>query len=76
MVMERRNTTRRAELVRSIVAGVVRNPYAVVTRDSLQSWLHISGTVAQRLLDRLVSAGLVREVNAGVWARSPEGLRP
>ena len=68
--MERRDTTRRAELVRSIVAGVVRNPYAVITCESLQTWLHIPGTVAQRILDRLVSSGLMREVTTGVWARS------
>jgi hypothetical protein len=68
--MDRRDTTRRAELVRSIVAGIVRNPYAVVTRESLQHWLHISGGVADRILTRLVSSGLLREIEAGVWARA------
>ena len=71
--MDRRDTTRRAELVRSIVAGVVRNPYAVVTRESLQHWLHVSSAVADRLIDRLVSSGLLREVHQGVWARSSRG---
>jgi predicted transcriptional regulator len=71
--MDRRDTARRAELVRSIVAGIVRNPYAVITRDSLQHWLHIPRTVAERILERLVSSGLIREVEAGVWARSPQG---
>jgi hypothetical protein len=70
--MDRRDVARRSELVRSIVAGVVRNPYAVITRDSLQNWLHIPGTVAERILDRLVSAGLMREVTSGVWARTSE----
>jgi len=68
--MDRRDITRRAELVRSVVAGVVRNPYAVVTRESLQQWLHVSRAVAERILSRLVSSGLVREISAGVWARS------
>jgi len=68
--MDRRDTTRRAELVRSIVAGVVRNPYAVVTSESLQHWLHVPRAVAERILTRLVSSGLIREVEAGVWARS------
>ena len=68
--MERRNTTRRAELVRSIVAGIVRNPYAVVTAESLQHWLHVSGTVADRIIQRLVSSGVLREVERGVWERS------
>ena len=71
--MDRRDTTRRAELVRSIVAGVVRNPYAVVTIESLADWLHISGGVAERILNRLVSSGLLREVRAGVWARAWQG---
>jgi hypothetical protein len=70
--MDRRDTQRRAELVRSIVAGIVQNPYAVVTRDSLQQWLHIPANVADRILQRLASSGLIREISAGVWARSPE----
>jgi len=71
--MDRRDTTRRAELVRSVVAGVVRNPYAVVTSDSLQHWLKVPRAVAERIIERLVSSGLVREIGAGVWARSSEG---
>jgi DNA-binding GntR family transcriptional regulator len=68
--MDRRDTAQRAELVRSIVAGVVRNPYAVVTSESLQRWLHVPRTVAERILIRLVNSGLMHEVAAGVWARS------
>jgi ribosomal protein S25 len=71
--MDRRDTARRAKLVRSIVAGVVRNPYAVVTIDSLQQWLKVPQSVAERILVRLVSAGLVQEVSAGVFARSTQG---
>jgi hypothetical protein len=70
-VMERRDPTRRAELVRNIVAGVVRNPYAVVTTESLQNWLRVPSGVAERILNRLVSSGLLREIEAGVWARVP-----
>jgi hypothetical protein len=68
--MDRRDTARRAELVRSVVAGVVRNPHAVITSDSLQRWLHVSRAVADRILTRLVSSGLIHEVGAGVWART------
>jgi len=71
--MDRRDIARRAELVRSIVAGVVRNPYAVITSESLEHWLHIPRTVAERILNRLVSSGLMQEVSAGVWARSTQG---
>ena len=68
--MDRRDTARRAELVRSIVAGVVRNPYAVITSESLEHWLHVPGAVAERILARLASAGLIREIEAGIWSRS------
>jgi DNA-binding IscR family transcriptional regulator len=71
--MDRRDTRRRAELVRSVVAGVVRNPYAVVTIKSLQNWLNIPRCVAERILNRLVSSGILREIRAGVWARVPQG---
>jgi predicted transcriptional regulator len=71
--MDRRDTARRAELVRSVVAGVVRNPYAVITRDSLAHWLDVPRGVAERILARLVSAGLIREVEAGVWTRASSG---
>jgi ribosomal protein S25 len=70
--MDRRDKARRAELVRSVVAGVVQNPYAVITRQSLQQWLHIPGNVAERILQRLASSGLIREVQAGVWQRVPD----
>lgn len=70
--MDRRDTTRRAELVRTIVSSVVRNPHAVVTLDSLQEELHVPPTVARRIVERLVSSGLVREVREGVWARTAE----
>ena len=62
--------SRRAELVRSIVAGVVRNPYAVITGESLERWLHVPRSAAERILSRLESAGLVREIEVGVWSRS------
>jgi hypothetical protein len=68
--MDRRDSVQRGELVRSIVAGVVRNPSAVVSRESLEEWLDISKVVAERILNRLVSSGLLREVSAGVWARA------
>jgi hypothetical protein len=71
--MDRRDPAHRAELVRRIVAGVVRNPHAVVTPESLQNWLHIPRAVAERILSRLVSSGLLREVDGGVWVRASEG---
>ncbi len=70
--MERRDIARRAELVRWVVEEVVQNPGAQLTASALANWLHVSADVAQRILDHLVDAGLVREVHHGVWARTSD----
>ena len=70
--MERRNIARRAELVRWVVNEIVQNPGVQLSVSMLAEWLHVSADVAQRILDRLVDAGLVREVRRGVWARTVE----
>ena len=68
--MERRDIDRRAELVRSVVAEIVQNPGVQITRDTVAGWLQVSPDVADRILDRLVEAGLVREILPGVWMRT------
>ena len=70
--MERRDIARRAELVRWVVDEIVQNPGVQLSVATLAEWLHVSADVAERILDRLVDAGLVREVRRGVWARSQE----
>jgi hypothetical protein len=72
MDVERRNIARRAELVRWVVDEIVQNPGVQLTAAKLAGWLHVSADVAQRILDRLADAGLVREVGRGVWARTQE----
>lgn len=67
---ERRNIGARAAVVQRVINGVVQNPTSVtLTVDTLQAWLDIPMDAAQRILQRLASSGLVREVQKGVWAR-------
>jgi uncharacterized membrane protein len=72
MGIERRERGRRAEVVRSIVTHVVQNPGGRVTLEGLQNSLDIPPAAATRIVERLVSAGVVREVRRGVWERVPE----
>ena len=66
---ERRNISTRAAVVQRVINGVVQNPSVTLTVGTLQAWLDIPMDAAQRILDRLASSGLVREVQKGVWAR-------
>lgn len=66
---ERRNIRTRAAIVQRVINGVVQNPSVTLTVDTLQTWLDIPLDAAQRILSRLASSGLVREVQTGVWAR-------
>jgi Mn-dependent DtxR family transcriptional regulator len=70
--MERRDLTRRAELVRWVVNEIVQNPGVQVTTTMVEEWLHVSADVSHRIVRRLVEAGLLREVRRGVWMRTPE----
>jgi ribosomal protein S25 len=69
MVQDRRNTQLRSEMVRSIINRVVQNPSVTLTVDTLQQWVGVPLDAAERILRRLASSGIVREVNRGVWAR-------
>lgn len=66
---ERRNLTLRAAVVQRIINGVVQNPSVTLTVDTMQKWLNVPMDAAARILDRLASSGLVREVQKGVWTR-------
>jgi Mn-dependent DtxR family transcriptional regulator len=65
--MERRDLARRAELVRWVVTEIVQNPGIQITTAALAEWLHVSIDAAQRIVDHLADAGLVREIRRGVW---------
>ena len=66
---ERRNIKARAAVVQRVIDGIVQNPSVTLTVNTLQTWLGVPIDAAQRILDRLASSGLVREVQKGVWAR-------
>lgn len=66
---ERRNISSRAAVVQRVIDGIVQNPSVTLTVNTLQEWLGIPMDAAQRILGRLASSGLVREVQKGVWAR-------
>ena len=67
---ERRNLTARAAVVRRVIKGVVQNPNVTLSVDTLQRWLDIPLDAAARILERLTSSGLVREVEKGVFIRA------
>ena len=69
MRQERRNISTRSALVQRVINGVVQNPSVTLSVDTLQTWLGVPFDAAQRILLRLASSGLVREVQRGVWAR-------
>ena len=70
MEAERRDIKGRAAVVQRVIDGVVQNPSVTLTVHTLQQWLGVPGDAAVRILDRLASSGLVREVQKGVWARA------
>ena len=66
---ERRNIRTRSALVQRVIDGVIQNPSVTLSVNTLQMWLDVPLEAAQRILQRLASSGLVREVQRGVWAR-------
>ena len=66
---ERRNIRERAAVVRQVINSIVQNPSVTLSVSTLQAWLGVPVEAAQRILDRLASSGLLREVQRGVWAR-------
>ena len=69
MRQERRNIRTRSALVQRVIDGVTQNPSITLSVNTLQTWLDVPFDAAQRILRRLASSGLVREVQRGVWAR-------
>ena len=69
MGLDRRDTARRAEVVRAVLEEIVHNAVPVITIDSLQDSLRISSEAATRIVQRLVSAGILVEARAGTWVK-------
>jgi hypothetical protein len=74
MSEERRDLRRRAAIVQRIIDGVVQNPSVTLTANTLEQWLGVPGEAAQRILGRLGSSGLMREIQKGVWTRGSIGV--
>ena len=69
MGVERRDIAARAAVVRQDINSIVQNPSVTLSVATLQAWLGVPMEAAQRILQRLASSGLIREVQRGVWAR-------
>jgi hypothetical protein len=67
--LNRRDTTRRAEVVRTVLEEIVHGGAPFVTIDGLRDSLQVSSEAATRIVERLVSAGVLVEAGPGVWTR-------
>ena len=76
MENDRRNSIRRGAIVRYVLNRILENPSIMLSVDTLQQWLQLPGDVAERILRRLIDAGVLREVNRGVWVPSPMAGAP
>ena len=70
MEIERRNQTTRVAVFERIVSNIVDNPTARFTFRSFQELLGVPEAAARRIFDKLMTAGLIAEVERGVWART------
>jgi len=67
--LNRRDTTRRAEVVRTVLEEIVHGGTPFVTIEGLQDSLQVSPEAATRIVERLVSAGVLIEAGEGLWTR-------
>jgi predicted transcriptional regulator of viral defense system len=67
--LNRRDTTRRAEVVRTVLEEIVHGGAPFVTIDGLRDSLQVSSEAATRIVERLVSAGVLVQAGRGVWTR-------
>ena len=66
---ERRNLARRGALVKLVITEITQKPGLILTVSTMQQWLDVPQEAAERILNRLASSGLVKEIQKGVWAR-------
>ena len=69
MELNRRDTTRRAEVVRTVLEEIVHGGAPFVTIEGLENSLQVSPEAATRIVERLVSAGVLVEAGEGIWTR-------
>lgn len=68
-LIERRDSVRRAEFVKSVLRSLVHTATAEFTVEDVQQRLNTSTDTAQRILSRLVSAGVFRQVRRDLWVK-------
>jgi Mn-dependent DtxR family transcriptional regulator len=66
---DRRDTARRAEVIRSVIEDIVHNGVPVLTIREIETSLQVSSEAATRIVERLVSAGLLVEGREGTWVK-------
>ena len=71
MQNERRDLKKRGAIVRFVLDQVVTNPSVTLSIATLQEWLCLPTDGAKRILGRLMDAGVVREIERGVWVPAP-----
>lgn len=68
---ERRNLHTRAVVEQCVTENVVQKPGVVFNVEVLRLWCNVPRDAAERILARLASCGLVREVKQGIFVRLP-----
>ena len=58
-----------AEVVRSVIEEIVNNGVPVLTIRDIENSLQVSSEAAARIVERLVSAGLLVEAREGTWIK-------
>lgn len=76
MTPERRNAHVRREVFRRLLEHVVQNPSARFDLPGFQRLLGVPEPAADRILTKLVSAGVLVEVQRGVWMRAWANVLP
>ena len=66
---DRRDHARRAEVVRSVIEEIVHNGVPVLTIRDIEDSLQVSSDAAARIVERLVSAGLLVQAREGTWIK-------
>jgi DNA-binding IclR family transcriptional regulator len=69
MGQERRNIGHRGAILKRVVEGIIQNPSITLTVTTMHQWLGVPMEAAERILHRLASSGLVKEVQSGTWVR-------
>jgi Fic family protein len=70
MTNERRDVARRGEVFQHILHDVVENRTARFTFQGFRDLLGVPEAAARRILNRLVTAGVLAEGQSGVWVRT------